>query len=88
MIYDVGSILAYVAGLVIIFIFCRIFIKPIRWLVRLLINSILGGLILAAVNFVGGFAGITIIINPITSMLAGLLGVPGIILVIILQYII
>lgn len=88
MIYDVGSILAYVAGLVIIFIFCRIFIKPIRWLVRLLINSIFGGLILAAVNFVGGFAGITIIINPITSILAGLLGVPGVILVIILQYII
>ena len=85
---DPGIGLAYIAGLVIIFIFCRIFIKPIRWLVRLLINSVLGGLILAAVNFVGGFAGITVIINPITSMIAGLLGVPGVILVVILQYII
>ncbi len=85
--FDITSILAYAAGLVLMFVFCRIFIKPIKWLLKLLINGVLGGLILAAVNFVGGFAGITILINPLSALLAGLLGVPGVILVIILQYI-
>lgn len=85
--FDTTSILAYSAGLVLLVIFCRIFIKPIKWALKLLINGILGGLILAAVNFVGGFAGLTIIINPLSALLSGLLGVPGIILVVILQYI-
>ncbi len=87
MIFDTMSILAYVAGLVITVVFCRIFIKPISKLFRLLINGLIGGFILAAVNFVGGFAGITVNINPLTALIAGLLGLPGVILVIILQYI-
>ncbi len=85
--FDTTSILAYSAGLVLLVIFCRIFIKPIKWVLKLFINGVLGGLILAAVNFVGGFAGITVIINPLSALLSGLLGVPGIILVVILQYI-
>lgn len=84
--FDITSILAYMAGLVMVFVFCRIFIKPIRWMLKLIINGILGGLILAAVNFAGGFAGITVIINPLSALISGLLGVPGVILVIILQY--
>ena len=85
--FDMTSIMAYATGLVLIFVFCRIFIKPIKWMIKLLINGILGGLILAAVNFVGGFAGITVLINPMSALISGLLGVPGVILVIILQYI-
>lgn len=85
--FDITSILAYAAGLVLLFVFCRIFIQPIKWMLKLLINGILGGLILAAVNFAGGFAGITVIINPLSALISGLLGVPGVILVIILQYI-
>lgn len=88
MIFDVASILAYIAGLVLLLVFCRIFIKPIRFLLKLLLNGILGGLILAALNFVGGFAGLTVIINPFSSLMAGLLGVPGVLTVVLLQYII
>ncbi len=85
--FDTTSIMSYAAGLVLMFVFCRIFIKPIKWIFKLVINGVLGGLILAAVNFVGGFAGITVIINPLSALLSGLLGIPGVILVIILQYI-
>lgn len=87
MIFDTMSILAYAAGLVLIAVFCRIFIKPIGKMLRLILNGIIGGLILAAINFAGGFAGITVNINPLTSLIAGVLGLPGVILVIILQYI-
>ncbi|MBR5614847.1 MAG: pro-sigmaK processing inhibitor BofA family protein [Clostridia bacterium] len=87
MIFDSASVIAYSFGLVVLFFLCRIFAKPIKWLLKLIINGVLGGLILAAVNFVGGFAGIFIAINPLTALIAGLLGVPGVILVILLQYI-
>ncbi len=86
MFFDSTSIFAYALGLVLVFVLCRIFIKPIKWILKLLINGILGGLILAAVNFVGGFAGITIVISPLSALLAGLLGVPGVLLVALLQY--
>ncbi len=85
--FDGNSIFAYALGLLLVFVICRIFIKPISWLFKLVFNGILGGLILAAVNFVGGFAGITIVISPLSAILTGLLGVPGVLLVALLQYI-
>ncbi len=86
MFFDGNSIFAYAFGLILVFIICRIFIKPIGWIFKLLLNGILGGLILAAVNFVGGFAGITIVISPLSALIAGVLGVPGVLLVALLQY--
>lgn len=88
MMFDSGSVFAYAIGLVLIFIICRIFVKPLKWLLRLLVNAAIGGLILAAVNFAGGFAGITVVISPLSALLAGLLGVPGVLLVILLQYLV
>lgn len=88
MMFDSSSVFAYAVGLVLIFVLCRIFIKPLKWLLRLLINAAMGGLLLAAVNFAGGFAGITVVISPLSALLAGLLGIPGVILVILLQYLI
>ena len=86
MMFDSSSIFAYAIGLVLIFVLCRIFIKPIKWMLRLFVNAAIGGLFLAAVNFAGGFAGITVVISPLSALLAGLLGVPGVLLVILLQY--
>ena len=87
MIFDTGSILAYCFGLVLIYIICRIFVKPLKWFLKLAVNCILGGLVLVAMNFVGGFAGMHIMVNPLTSLIAGILGVPGVALIIILQYV-
>ena len=42
---------------------------------------------LAAVNLVGGFMGMHIAINPLTALISGVLGVPGMGLIIALQYI-
>ena len=86
MIFAGSSVFAYAIGLILVFILCRIFVKPIKWAFKLLINTAIGGLILAIVNFVGGFAGITVVISPFSALLTGLLGVPGVLLVILLQY--
>ena len=84
--FDTLSIIAYVVGLVLLYILCKIFIRPIRWLFKIVLNGIIGGLILAAINFIGGFAGLHIIINPLSALITGLLGVPGVVLIILLQF--
>lgn len=86
MLFDNASIFAYAIGLILALVLCRIFIKPIKWIIKLLFNGTIGALILSAVNFVGGFAGIYITISPLSAILSGFLGVPGIFLVALLQY--
>ena len=85
MAFDTTSILAYSAGLLITVVFFRLLFRPVKWLLKALLNGIVGGLILAAINLVGGFAGLTVIITPLSALLAGFLGIPGIALIMILQ---
>lgn len=35
-------IIAYLSGIIVLFIFAKIFIVPIKWLIKLIINSIFG----------------------------------------------
>ncbi|MBQ2932715.1 MAG: pro-sigmaK processing inhibitor BofA family protein [Clostridia bacterium] len=86
MFFDGSSVFAYGAGLLLVLVVCRIFIRPIKWMFKLLTSSLLGGLILAAVNFMGGFAGFCVTISPLAALFAGTLGVPGVLLVVFLQY--
>ena len=82
------SIFAYAIGLLLVFVLCRIFIKPLKWVFKLGLSGVFGGLILAAINFAGGFAGISVTVSPLAALIAGTLGFPGVVLVIALQYLI
>ena len=50
--------------------------------------SVLGALVLAVVNALGGLIGIHVEVNPFTAMAVGFLGLPGAALVIALQLLI
>lgn len=86
MVFDTASILAYIAGLVVIILVCWLFLRPAKWLGKLLANGIFGGIMIFLVNMCGGFAGIEIAINPVTAAAAGILGVPGVLLIAALQW--
>lgn len=58
---------------------------PIRILIKLLINGLIGGVLLFFFNLIGGIFGLSILINPLNAIIAGFLGVPGVILILILQ---
>lgn len=81
------SIVGFAVGLFILWILCKLLAFPLRLLWKLFINALAGALILIVVNLVGWLIGITIPINIINSLITGLLGVPGVILLIILQVI-
>ena len=48
-------------------------------------NSVFGAILLMIVNYFGAYFGITIGINLLTALIAGILGIPGVVLMILFQ---
>ena len=82
---DFNSIITYIACIFFLFIFGKIFIVPIKIIWKLVINSVLGGLFIFLINFVGSFFNFHIGLNLITSIFIGLLGIPGAVVIVILK---
>lgn len=56
--------------------------KPIRFLGNLSVRLVIGLLLLFLVNATGGWTGLHIPINPITASVTGILGIPGLALLV------
>ncbi|MBS3994327.1 MAG: pro-sigmaK processing inhibitor BofA family protein [Alkaliphilus sp.] len=83
---ELNVILAYAFGLILLYIIGYLLLVPIKWIVKLVYNGIVGGVMLLILNFVGGFFDYGIAINPITALVAGFLGIPGVIVMMIIRY--
>jgi len=59
--------------------------KSMKFIFKLLINSLIGAAALVLINMVGVYFGITITVNLITGLVVGILGIPGVIILLILQ---
>lgn len=59
---------------------------PIKKIIKLIINVVLGIIMIYLVNTFGANIGITIPFNIVTALIAGILGVPGVILLIIIGF--
>ena len=81
-----GLIVAFVAGVLLLYLIAKIFVVPIKFIGKLLINAVIGGILLWILDYFGAYIGLRIPINPITALIAGALGVPGILLLIALQF--
>lgn len=85
---DATSVIIYLACLIVIFIVGKIFFVPLKSIFKLLINSILGGILIYIVNIVGASFGFHIGLNVGTALFTGLLGVPGVVFLVVLKLII
>ena len=79
------SIVGYVLGILIVCVISGIFLKPIKFVLKLVLNSIIALVFMALINLIGSGAGIHIGLNPVTAVIAGALGIPGVILILLLQ---
>ncbi|KXG76688.1 hypothetical protein AN618_14620 [Fervidicola ferrireducens] len=82
---DIGAILAYAFGLLMLYAIGRMLLGPIRLVLRLIYNAVVGGLILVLLNFIGNYVGLHIALNPVNALVVGFLGVPGVLLLIALK---
>jgi inhibitor of the pro-sigma K processing machinery len=78
----------FIIAIVAMVIVVKLFSWPLKMLGKLIINGVFGVLLLLLVNFISGFTGysqIYIEINALTALIAGFLGVPGVIFLIIFK---
>ncbi|MBK1813501.1 pro-sigmaK processing inhibitor BofA family protein [Clostridium sp. YIM B02505] len=73
-------------GLILLVVLVRFFSWPLKILMKLLINGVLGVILLLITNYVGQqFFHFTIGINVITALIAGFFGIPGVIFLVIFK---
>ena len=78
-------IASFAVGLALICLTGYLLLVPMKVLWRLLAGGVLGALALMLVNLVGTLFGFSVNVNPFTAMAVGFLGLPGAILVVLLQ---
>jgi inhibitor of the pro-sigma K processing machinery len=69
-----------------IYIVVRVMFKPIKWLVKLIVNSILALVGIMVINIIGNYFGYHLPINPVSVIGVGVLGVPGLLLLILMNF--
>ena len=82
------NILIIISCICIMFVIGRIFIVPIKWILKLAVNFVLGGFLIWSINLIGGVWGFHIGLNIWTSILVGILGVPGAIFLVAVKFLI
>ncbi|HOV68765.1 MAG TPA: pro-sigmaK processing inhibitor BofA family protein [Clostridia bacterium] len=80
-----GMVYAFAIGLGLLYLVGKLITVPIKLVIKLLANGIIGGLLLMLINFFGTYIGLSIEVNPINAVVAGFLGIPGVILLLILN---
>lgn len=79
------AIIVIIAILVLaVFILLR---KPIKIVFKLLLNTIVGFIALFVINFLGSFIGVSVAVNWINAVLVGVLGIPGVALILLIKWI-
>ncbi|MBU3114018.1 pro-sigmaK processing inhibitor BofA family protein [Clostridium lacusfryxellense] len=78
-------VLYFLIGIVAMVIVVKLFSWPLKILAKLVFNCVLGVVLLLLVNFLGGYVNIFIPINAVSALIAGFLGVPGVIFLIIFK---
>ena len=70
-------------GVIVLFVVLKILSLPMKIIIKFLINAIVGGIVIYVLDLFG--VGLTL--NWITSVIVGILGVPGVIVVALLQFV-
>ena len=81
------SVIVVIAAIVLgVIVVLRLLAKPIRFIFKLLINTVLGFLLLWLINFFGGGLGIALELSLLNALVVGLLGIPGVLLLLAIHF--
>lgn len=71
------NIITFLACVCFLFLIGRVFALPVKKVLKLVFNSILGGGLIYVINIIGSSFGFHIGLNLVTSITVGILGIPG-----------
>ncbi|WP_312699547.1 pro-sigmaK processing inhibitor BofA family protein [Sedimentibacter sp.] len=83
---DIGIVLAYSAGIMLVFMVSWIFVEPLKFLGKLILNSVLGAVFLMVFNYFGQYFDLYIAVNEVTALVLGILGIPGFIAILLVKF--
>lgn len=75
----------FILGMLALVILAVVLSASIKFIIKLVINGVLGVILLLLVNFIGASFSFHIGINAITALIAGFFGIPGVIFLIIFK---
>ena len=81
---DLSVFLTYAGAIILLFIFGKLFLWPLKIILKLAVNSLIGGAAILLINIIGAEIGIIIPLNMLNAFIVGVLGLPGAILLIVL----
>ena len=81
-----GVFLTYAGMVILIFLVGKIFLWPLKMILKLAANSLIGGLTILVINAIGAGFGIFIPLNVISALIVGALGIPGAALLLIFTF--
>ena len=82
-----NTVLLLALAVIVVIVLIRVISAPIKLIFKLLINTVIGFAILFLVNLIGQNFGITIETTWLHALIVGTFGIPGVIVLILLQFI-
>lgn len=80
---QIGVLLTYAGAIILIFLVGKIFLWPLKLILKLAANSLIAGAAIVLINTVLAGMGIGIPLNIMNALVAGILGVPGLVMLLI-----
>lgn len=81
---EMGVFLTFGGAMILIFLLGKALLVPLKVILRLLVNSMVGAVLIIVINFIGMNIGLMIPINVVNSLTVGILGVPGVVMLLLL----
>ena len=83
--YSVPLMIA--AAVVLLVVFFRIISLPLKWIAKGLLHAAIGFVALFIFNFLGSWINVTLELNLFNALVTGIFGVPGVIILLVIKYI-
>lgn len=79
-------IIAYLVGLALLYVVGWLLLAPLKVVLKLVVNALIGGAMLVLINFLGGAIHLQVPLNFVNALVAGFLGIPGVVLIVALNW--
>ena len=75
-----------IIGGILFLLFIKIITKPLQWAAKLFLHALCGFVALFVLNFFGSIVGLTLELNWLNAIVAGVFGMPGVAVLLVLTY--
>jgi len=86
MVIPYGTIFAYIIGIILLYSLGRLLLTPLKFILKLIYNAIVGGVVILVINLIGRLIGFSLALNVVSALIVGTLGVPGLGLIVALKF--